>query len=72
MVEVLTPAQEEVLFAFAKNDMDAAKTSRYVHLHRNTVLWHLSRIEERTGLNPHRFYDLVELLKLCNEEKEGL
>ncbi len=67
----LTPAQEEVLFAFAENNMNATDTSRQIHLHRNTVIYHLSKIHESTGLNPHKFYDLVQLLKLCNEEKEG-
>lgn len=39
--------------------------------HRNTVLYHLDKVKRQTGLDPRRFYDLVELVKIAQEVLES-
>ena len=64
MLEKLTDMDLKILIAFADNDMNLSKTGRQIYMHRNSIDYHLQRIEEKTGLNPLKFYDLVKLLKI--------
>ena len=54
----------EVVVEFAKNNMNVSETSRYLFMHRNTVVYRLERIKNDTGLNPLNFFELVQLLQL--------
>lgn len=58
----LTDIDVQVLLSFAENNMNASKTSSSLFLHRNTVVYHLEKAKRHTGLNPFRFYDLMELV----------
>jgi DNA-binding PucR family transcriptional regulator len=40
-------------------DLDRARASAAMHIHRNTLLYRLSRIEELTGLDLRRPRDLA-------------
>lgn len=42
-----------------------------IFAHRNTVLYHLDKVKRQTGLDPRRFYDLVELVKITQEVLES-
>ena len=48
--------------AFAESDLSLRVTAERLHIHPNTAQYRLRRLEERTGRNPRRFRDLVELL----------
>ena len=48
--------------AFAEADLSLRVTAELLHIHPNTAQYRLRRLEERTGRNPRRFRDLVELL----------
>jgi sugar diacid utilization regulator len=47
---------------FAEADLSLRVTAERLHIHPNTAQYRLRRLEERTGRNPRRFGDLVELL----------
>jgi sugar diacid utilization regulator len=47
---------------FAEADLSLRVTAERLHIHPNTAQYRLRRLEERTGRNPRRFRDLVELL----------
>jgi hypothetical protein len=47
---------------FAEADLSLRVTAERLHIHPNTAQYRLRRLEERTGRNPRRFNDLVELL----------
>lgn len=34
-------------------------------------LYHLNKVKQQTGLDPRRFYDLVELVKMAQEVLES-
>lgn len=68
MSKNITDLQKEVLIALANNNMDVSKTSRQIFMHRNSVVYHLEKVDRQTGLNPLNFYDLVRLLELCGDK----
>lgn len=64
MFRKLKDTDIQIIIEFANNDMDVSKTSRQIFLHRNSIVYRLKKIERLTGLNPFRFYDLIQLLQL--------
>lgn len=62
---------KEILIAFAECNMNASETARVLIYHRNNVDYHLERIEEKTGLDPKCFFDLVKLLQNEGVIKNG-
>jgi sugar diacid utilization regulator len=48
--------------AFADADLSLRLAAQRLHVHPNTAHYRLRRIEERTGRNPRRIADLIELL----------
>jgi hypothetical protein len=59
-----SPTMRETLQAFADADMNLTLTARTLHVHPNTLRYRLRRIRERTGCDPHRLTELVDLLCL--------
>lgn len=68
MNEKLTERDVQIVLTFAKNNMNVSKTAQELFFHRNTVVYHLDKVERMTGLNPFKFYDLM---KLVSSLKEG-
>lgn len=56
-----------IVMAMANHNMNVTDVARAIFLHRNTVLYHLDKVKRQTGLDPRRFYDLVELVKMAQE-----
>ena len=54
-----------------KNNMNVTDVARAIFAHRNTVLYHLNKVKQQTGLDPRRFYDLVELVRMAQEVLES-
>jgi PucR C-terminal helix-turn-helix domain/GGDEF-like domain len=52
----------QTIRAFAEADLRLRDTAERLHVHPNTAQYRLRRIEERTGRNPRRVRDLIELL----------
>lgn len=63
----LTAVDWKVVMEFAENDMNTSETARVLHMSRQSVMYHLKKVEDSTGLNPLVFYDLVELLDMREE-----
>lgn len=51
--------------------MNIGEVSRQLFMHRNTVTYHLDKVKRQTGLDPRRFYDLIELVKMAQEVLES-
>ena len=52
----------ETARVFAASDLNLRVTAERLQVHPNTAQYRLRRIEERTGRNPRRISDLVDLL----------
>ena len=57
-----------IVIAMANHNMNVTDVARAIFAHRNTVLYHLDKVKRQTGLDPRRFYDLVELVKIRDEQ----
>lgn len=59
----LTDQEKQIIVSLAENDMKALRVANKLFMHHNTVEYHIAKIKAKTGLNPKRFYDLIELLE---------
>ena len=50
--------------------MSVSETARQLYMHRNTVIYHVEKIKRTTGKDPRSFYDLYDLIKIIDNEKE--
>jgi DNA-binding PucR family transcriptional regulator len=51
--------------------MNLTRAAETLHVHPNTLRYRLRRIEERSGRDPHRFGDLVDLICLLDLLEEA-
>ena len=63
----LTPAQIEVILAFAENDMAVRRTAQALYRSQGGLWYPFKKIREATGLDPQKFYDLILLVQMCEE-----
>lgn len=63
----MSELHKEIILTFISCNMNTSKTAKVLHLHRNTVTYHLHRIKKATGLDPYNFWELVKLMKLAEE-----
>lgn len=69
-IKTLKRNEIETLLDFAKYDMNTYKTARETFFSYNTIAYRLGRVKEKTGLDPHKFYDLMKLV-LILEKVDG-
>lgn len=60
----LDDVERNVIMAMADENLRVSKAANSLYLHINTVVYHLDQIQEITGLDPRKFYDLVELIDM--------
>jgi sugar diacid utilization regulator len=65
----MTELDWEVIHQYADNDMSVSATAKAIHMHENTVRYHLEKTCNETGMNPRKFHDLVKLLNAELVEK---
>lgn len=58
----------KILKAYADNSMRAKLAAKQLDVHFNLVYRRLDRIWDKTGLDPHNFYNLGALLELIKRE----
>lgn len=52
----------DTLGSYIFNDGEMAKVANQLHIHRNSLGYRISKIEEITGLNPRNYRDLYQLM----------
>jgi sugar diacid utilization regulator len=57
--------------AFARADLNLRAAAERLHVHPNTAQYRLRRVEERTGRNPRRVADLLDLLVAIALERKS-
>lgn len=55
----------------ADNDMNCAKTAAAMYVHRNTLIYRLTMIRRKVGLDPRRFWELRELIRIIDKYEGG-
>jgi sugar diacid utilization regulator len=62
-IDELTDEDIAVIRCLASSDMNVGRTARAMNYSRYSIVYHMNRVEQKTGYNPRVFYDLVELLR---------
>jgi len=57
----LTEQQKSIIRSMCDNNLSISAVARELSYHRNSIMYHIEKIKEQTGLNPQRYYDLVKL-----------
>ena len=57
----LTEQQKSIIRSMCDNNLSISAVARELSYHRNSIMYHVTRIHEITGLNPQRYYDLAKL-----------
>lgn len=60
-----------VINTMAECDLSPTRASKRLYYHYNTIIYWCRRVEDKTGLNPRHFYDMVKLLSLIEEHTDG-
>lgn len=69
-MEVMNPFEIEIIKTYAACDMNAVQTGKELCVHKNTIHYQFDKIKKKTGLDPRKFSDLVELLaRIIDENK---
>ena len=55
----------------ADNDMNCTKTAAAMYMHRNTLVYRLTMIRRKVGLDPRRFWELRELIRIIDKYEGG-
>lgn len=63
----LTEFDREILRRWAQGNMRVSPVARTLHMHHNTVRYHLNKIMQETGKDPRSFRGLTELLSELEE-----
>ena len=64
---MLSMAEREIILAFAENDMHVKQTARALYRSSGGMWYPFKKIKEHTGLDPRKFYDLIQLVNMCRE-----
>lgn len=67
----MTPLDKEIIKGMADNNLNMNAVAKSLYMHRNTVLFHIEKVQRETGLNARKFYDLAELLALIDKSEVG-
>lgn len=60
-----------VILEYARQNMTTTQAAKELYYSYNGLRYCLKKIKETTGLNPHNFFDLVELVKMAQEVLEN-
>ena len=60
----LNDIDKKAILAYAASNMNATDAANKLYVHRNTLIYRLNRLKQKTGLDPQCFYDLIKLVKL--------
>lgn len=63
----LTEDDIAILRAYADCDMNGAHTAKCLKYSSNAIFYHLTRTQDKTGIDPRTFWGLTELLELLKE-----
>jgi len=57
-----------IINSMAENNMNISKVARQLNYSRNTIVYKLDKIDEKTGYDPKNFFDLRRLVDIIRTE----
>lgn len=58
-------SNKDIIRGLADNNLNTTTTAKALYMGRRTIWTYINRIHKLTGLNPLKFWDLIELMKMC-------
>lgn len=68
--DTLSPADKRVVMAYANGRMNMKEAARKENYAYTTVMYHLTSVRAKTGLDPKNFHDLAQLVQTIEEERK--
>lgn len=65
--QIMTKLESQIIIELAHHQLSALQVSKSLNYHRNTIYYHVRRIQEKTGLNPYDFFDMQKLYPMARE-----
>lgn len=65
----LNQMEKDIILSLARNDMRVTYAEKEMYMSLGSLRYHINKIKEKTGLDPKKFYELIELVKEVKEEK---
>lgn len=65
----IKPDEREIILSMARNDLNVTTTAKELNRHRNSVVYWIEKIKKGTGLDCRKFYDMVKLLEMVENEE---
>lgn len=62
--------EREVVLALADNRMNLTDAAAVMHKHRNSLIYHIKKIQRKTGLDARDFHDLCKLYAVAVGERK--
>ena len=69
--KALTDDEIDIIRRMAAWNMNVSAVGKNLFISRTATVYRLNRIKKKTGRDPRRFYDLVELLEMAEEADNG-
>ena len=66
----LNQMEKDIILSFARNDMRVISAGKELFMSYGSVHYHMKKIKEKTGLDPKKFYELIELVKEVKGDDE--
>lgn len=61
----------DVIKALAECDLCMSSAAKMLHYHCGTIQYYATKIADKTGLCPTKFYDMIELLRIIENRGGG-
>ena len=59
--------EARLILAYANHNMNMTQASKSVCYSRFALVYHFDKVQDKTGLDPRNFYDLVKLVKIAEK-----
>ena len=63
----MTIQESKIIIELAHHQLSALQAAKSLNYHRNTVYYHVRKIQKNTGLNPYDFFDMQQLYPIALE-----
>lgn len=65
----LTEQEIKIIIALAQNNMKVKTAARSIPASHQYIRYNVEKLKRKTGLDPHKFLDLMELYKMVEEQE---
>lgn len=65
--QTMSELEARIVIELARHQLSTLQTAQAMNYHRNTIHYHVRKIKQKTGLDPHDFFDMQKLYPIAKE-----